>query len=71
VMGAETGEARNDTTVNIDVDTIEEAERLFAAMSAGGNITMPLSESAWSVRFAMFTDRYGKPWMINLMKKPA
>lgn len=70
VMGVETGEARNDTTVNIDVDTVEEAERVFAAMSAGGKVEMPLSESPWALRFAMFTDRYGKPWMVNLMKTP-
>lgn len=71
VMGEETGEARNDTTVNIDVDTVEEAERVFAAMSAGGKVEMPLSESPWALRFAMFTDRYGKPWMVNLMKPSA
>ena len=71
VMGTETGEARNDTTVNIDVETIEEAERVFAAMSAGGKVEMPLEESPWSKRFAMFTDRYGKPWMVNCMKQPA
>ena len=68
VMGEETGQPRNDTTVNIDVDTIEEAERVYAAMSAGGKVEMPLGESPWALRFAMFTDRYGKPWMVNLMK---
>lgn len=71
VMGEETGAARNDTTVNVDVETVEEAERVFAALSAGGKVEMPLGESPWSLRFAMFTDRYGKPWMINCMKKPA
>jgi PhnB protein len=70
VMGVETGEIRNDTTVNVDVETIEEAERVFAALSAGGKVEMPLAESPWSKRFAMFTDRYGKPWMINCMKQP-
>lgn len=69
VMGEETGELRNDTTVNVDVDSIEEAERVFAALSAGGKVEMPLSESPWAVRFGMFTDRYGKPWMVNCMKK--
>jgi len=70
VMGTDNGEARNDTTVNLDVETVEEAERVFAALSAGGEIQMPLHESAWSKRFAMFTDRYGKPWMVNCMKSP-
>jgi len=71
VMGVETGERRNDTTVNVDVGTIEEAERVFAALSVGGKVEMPLAESAWSLRFAMFTDRYGKPWMVNCMKQRA
>jgi PhnB protein len=74
VMGgaaADSDEGRNDTTVNIDVETIEEAERVFAAMSAGGKVEMPLGESPWALRFAMFTDRYGKPWMVNCMKQPS
>ena len=71
VMGVESGEIRNDTTVNIDLETIEDAERVFAAMSAGGKVEMALAESPWSKRFAMFTDRYGKPWMLNVMKTPA
>jgi PhnB protein len=74
VMGgaaADSDEGRNDTTVNIEVATIEEAERVFAAMSAGGKVEMPLGESPWALRFAMFTDRYGKPWMVNCMKQPS
>ena len=73
VMGgaaADSDEGRNDTTVNIDVDSVEEAERVFAALSVGGNVDMPPSESPWALRFAMFTDRYGKPWMVNCMKQP-
>ena len=66
--GSERVDGRNDTTVNIEVDTIEEAERLFAALSAGGKVQMPLTETFWSQRFGMFEDRYGKPWMINCNK---
>jgi len=66
--GPEKIDGRNDTTVNIDVDTPEEAERVFAALSAGGNVQMPLQETSWSHRFGMFSDRYGKPWMVNCMK---
>ena len=68
LCGGEQVEGRNDTTVNIEVDTIEEAERLFAALSAGGKVQMPLTETFWSHRFGMFEDRYGKPWMINCNK---
>ena len=66
--GSEKVDGRNDTTVNIDVETVEEAERVFAALSAGGNVQMPLMETSWSHCFGMFHDRYGKPWMINCQK---
>jgi PhnB protein len=74
VMGgaaADSDAGRNDTTVNIEVDSAAEVERMFTALSPGGNVEMPPSESPWALRFAMFTDRYGKPWMLNCMKKPA
>lgn len=68
LCGGEQVDGRNDTTVNIDVETVAEAERVFAALSAGGKVRMPLSETDWSQRFGMFEDRYGKPWMVNCMK---
>lgn len=58
------------TCVNIDVDSIEEAERIHAALSAGGAVQMPLQETFWAHRWGAFTDRFGKPWMINCMKQP-
>ncbi len=58
----------NDVAINLtDAD---EAERLFAALSEGGTVQMPIGETFWCVRFAMFTDRFGVPWMINC-EKPA
>lgn len=68
LCGNEKGDGRNDTTVNIEVETIEEAERVFAALSAGGKVRMPLTETSWSHRFGMFEDRFGKPWMVNCNK---
>jgi PhnB protein len=71
VMGgaaADIDTGRNDTTVNVQVDTVEEAERVFAALSADGKVEMPIAETPWALRFGMFTDRYGKPWMVNCMK---
>ena len=68
VCGTEAIDGRNDTTVNIEVETAEEAERVFAALSAGGKVQMPLTETSWSHRFGMFEDRYGKPWMVNCTK---
>lgn len=71
IMGAdamENPEGQATTSVNIEVDSIEQAERVFATMSEGGEVRMPLAESEWALRFGMFDDRYGQPWMVNCMK---
>lgn len=66
--GVENAEGQATTTINIDVENVEEAERVFAALSVGGQVRMPLAETAWALRFGMFDDRYGQPWMVNCMK---
>jgi len=68
IMGADAMEnpgGQATTSVNIEVDNIEEAERVFAMMSDGGRVRMPMAETAWSPRFGMCDDRYGQPWMVN------
>jgi PhnB protein len=44
---------------------VGEAERLFAALSDGGRVSMPLAPTFWALRFGMVTDRFGVPWMVN------
>lgn len=51
--------------VCLSVDDPGEAERLFAALSEGGEVMMPIAETSWSLRFGMFTDRFGAHWMVN------
>jgi PhnB protein len=41
-----------------------EAERLFASLSDGGQVKMPLTETFFSRRFGMVADRFGVSWMI-------
>jgi len=60
----------NSTTINIDVDTVEEAERVFKALADGGEVKMPIGETFWAHRWGFLIDRYGKPWMVNCMKQP-
>ena len=47
------------------VDTPEEAERIFAALSGGGTITMPFGPTFWASAFGMCVDRFGIGWMVN------
>jgi PhnB protein len=49
----------------VGVDTPEEAERVFAALSGGGTITMPFGPTFWASAFGMCVDRFGIGWMVN------
>lgn len=49
-------------------DDAEAAGAMFAKMSEGGTVTMPLQETFWAVRFGMLTDKYGIAWMFNVEK---
>jgi len=52
-------------SVSLHLDRPAEAERIFAALSAGGNVTMPMAKTFWAERFGMVTDRFGIPWLID------
>lgn len=41
------------------------AERLFAALSEGGEVHMPMEETFWALRFGACVDRFGIPWMVS------
>jgi PhnB protein len=41
-----------------------EADRLFAALSDGGQVQMPLGKTFFSPRFGMVADRFGVSWMV-------
>ena len=51
--------------VSLQVEDPAEAERLFKELSEKGKVDMPIGETFWALRFAMFTDQFGIPWMIN------
>lgn len=41
-----------------------EADELFAALSEGGQVQMPLTETFFADRFGMVADKFGVSWMI-------
>lgn len=55
-------------SVMVGCPTVEEAERVFAALSEGGNVTMQMEKTFWAERFGEVIDRWGTPWMINCSK---
>jgi PhnB protein len=50
--------------LSLMVDSNEEAERIYALLSEGGQIFMPMEETFFAQRFAMLRDRFGTSWML-------
>jgi PhnB protein len=40
-------------------------ERVFKALSAGGNVKMPLDDAPWGGKIGVFDDRFGIEWMLT------
>jgi PhnB protein len=55
--------------LSLSVDSIAEAESIYALLSEGGEIFMKMDETFFAHRFAMFRDRFGTSWML-LNEKP-
>ena len=48
-----------------------QAEKLFKALSQGGQVQMPLAKTFFSPRFGMLSDRFGVMWMVIVPPKEA
>ena len=55
-------------SLSLSVANDAEAERLFGALSAGGQVHVPLTKTFFSSRFGMLVDRFGVGWMIVVGK---
>lgn len=51
--------------LSLNVSTPEEADRLFNALAADGEVSMPITKTFWSPRFGMVKDKFGVHWMVN------
>ena len=66
LMGADIPNAQpmRSAYLTLIVDSPDEAERIYAKLSAGGEIFMPLTETFFAFRFGQLRDRFGTSWMI-------
>lgn len=57
--------------VSLTVPSPAEAERLYHAMSQGGQVIAPIGPTFFSPKFGMFKDRFGVMWMVYVAPKQA
>ncbi len=72
LMGCDSSEAfgqptimGNNFSLSVNVESNEEADQLFEALSSGGAVTMKMEKTFWGAYFGMLMDRFGIQWMIN------
>lgn len=58
-------ERENRSKILVRVESKTEAERLFAGLSAGGEVEGPMGDSPWGTYAGMFRDKYGIEWLIE------
>ena len=52
-------------SLSLGYNTAAEAKKTFDALSAGGQVTMPMNETFWVETFGMLVDRFGTSWMVG------
>lgn len=57
-------EGGNKFQINIETESVEEAERLFNDLSEGGEIKMSLQETEWAEKFGLCSDKFDVQWMV-------
>jgi PhnB protein len=58
----------NNAHICLMCESLEETERVFAALAQNGKTTMPLQDTFWGARFGTITDQFGVNWMLNFEK---
>ena len=66
LMGADipNAEPMRSAYLTLRVNSAEEAERLYALLSTGGQVFMKMEQTFFASRFAMLRDKFGTSWML-------
>lgn len=55
----------NNTTICLDVDSREEADRIYGSLAEGGSEGSPMADMPWGAYWGVILDRYAIRWMVN------
>lgn len=55
----------NNNYISLFPESREEADRLFGALSEGGEVEMPMADQFWGDYLGSLKDKFGVYWMIN------
>lgn len=55
----------NNHYISAHPESREEADRLFNALSKGGDVEMPIADQPWGDYYGAVKDKFGVRWMVN------
>ena len=58
-------EHENRSKILVSTESKEATDRLFAGLSAGGEVEGPVGDSPWGSYAGMFRDKYGIEWIVE------
>jgi PhnB protein len=66
LMGADIAHAEpmRSSYLTLSLNTEEEAERVYALLTDGGEVFMKMAKTPFANRFAMLRDRFGASWLL-------
>jgi len=58
-------ENENRSKISVSTESRAEADKIFAELTEGGTIEMPMDDSPWGTYFGMFRDKFGIEWTVE------
>ena len=52
-------------SIALSYPSVDEAKKVFATLSEGGKVNMPMGPTFWVESFGMAVDRFGTAWMVS------
>ncbi|WP_328369777.1 VOC family protein [Streptomyces sp. NBC_00445] len=59
----------NNFSVSLSGDDDAELRGYWEKLSDGGTVSVPFEKQMWGDIFGMCTDRFGIPWMVNIVQQ--
>ena len=58
-------ENENRSKIAVSAESHDEADKIFAGLTQGGSVEVPMDDGPWGTYFGMFRDKFGIGWTVE------
>ena len=66
--GMDTSSGAGNITISLSGDDEQQLRGYWDKLSEGGTVAMPFEKQMWGDLFGMCTDKFGVPWMVDVVQ---